>query len=138
MSSIRKWTNKDGTVRIKRYENIKGRPASEYKREQGKKYYVKKEPKEPKEPKAPRKSPMERPTIAESLPNATLQLMKHYREAGLSVLKLSQKFGISRYTVKKALKIIQDKKNKSWKLPGRQFLDADARVDFGQKRTIIL
>jgi AraC-like DNA-binding protein len=104
MSSIRKWTKKDGTVCIKHYETIKGKPALEYKREQGRRYYAQ-IPKEPKIRNTSKRSG--RATIAESLPNATLHLIKHYREAGLSILKLSQNFGLSRYTVKKALKMLE-------------------------------
>ena len=108
MSAIRKWTKKDGTVCIKHYETIKGKPALEYKREQGRRYYSQNRPvpEEPKIRSTSKKS--DRASIAESLPSATLQLIKHYREAGLSILKLSQNFGLSRYTVKKALKMLED------------------------------
>ena len=50
MSAIRKWTKKDGTVCIKHYETIKGKPALEYKLEQGRRYYAQNRP-APKEPK---------------------------------------------------------------------------------------
>lgn len=105
MQITRKWKHKDGTVIVKRYDSVKGVPASEYKRLNEKKYREQKKKNHQQHCEVQRVVKSSRKTKAEQLPEPMINLIKHYREIGLSLDRIAQNFGLTRFVVTTALKL---------------------------------
>ena len=101
---IRTWKRKDGTTVTKRYDSIKGIDARIYKQQEGKRYRAKKKRQTQQPPLAlAQKTAKTKKSIASSLPDAMIQIIKSYRELGLSVNKIAQHTHLTRFTVTKVL-----------------------------------
>lgn len=105
MPLTRKYKTKNGSIKHKTYTTVRGQRAESYRREQNRQYRTKIRQLQP---------PRQRvylPSQADTLPLTTVhQIIDEYR-LGVSLNKLSTKYGISRYILTKVIKKYDDAKN---------------------------
>jgi YesN/AraC family two-component response regulator len=90
--AIRKYKTKNGEIKIKCYDTIKGVDFAEYKRQQSRRYYH--------EQRLTQKPIYGKAT---RIDKTSLDAMKSHHLEGMSIRQIAKKFGLSRYTATKAL-----------------------------------
>ncbi len=94
--AIRKYNLKSGKIQTKVYDTVAGKDYGEYKREQSRRYYRKKNPTPGGEIYGK----------AHRISDETLAAMRASQQAGMSIRAIARAFRLSRFTATKALDAI--------------------------------